>query len=26
VLSRFKFQNLPRSVYPLDPHAHWPGV
>jgi microcystin degradation protein MlrC len=26
VLSRFKFQNLPRSVYPLDPHARWPGV
>jgi microcystin degradation protein MlrC len=26
VLSRFKFQNLPRPVYPLDPQASWsPG-
>jgi len=26
VLSRFKFQHLPRPVYPLDPQASWPGV
>jgi microcystin degradation protein MlrC len=25
VLSRFKFQHLPRPVYPLDPQAIWPA-
>ncbi len=26
MLSRFKFQNLPGAVYPLDPQARWPGA
>jgi microcystin degradation protein MlrC len=26
VLSRFKFQNLPRPVFPLDPQAAWSGA
>src|SRR5262249_50618678 len=26
ILGNFKFQNLPRPVYPLDQHTSWAGV